>query len=163
VCGEIAHGFLQRIEALAELLSQHCFLLPALRLPRIQRLQFEHLTDDGLRNLKLGGEDGQILIELGRESQQLATVVFQERAYRLEPMRTKGHAGFEFGEEEIKESAAVAVGKRGDGEDIAAQPTFQQSDIVGQGNRLGGRLRCRRDLAAQGPDLGHRRRDFPGK
>ena len=74
--GEIAYGFLERMEALAELLSQRCFVLPMSLLSRVQRLQFEHLADDGLRNLKLGGKNGQILIELGRESQQLAAVVF---------------------------------------------------------------------------------------
>lgn len=111
VLGQFVHGLLQGIETRAQLLTQRGFLLPSLRLARVHGQQIEQLADDRRGNLEVGGEVGQILVELGGEGQELVTMVFQQGADRTEAMRTECFAGLQFGEDEIVESTTVGVGK----------------------------------------------------
>src|SRR5712692_926073 len=149
VLGQVAHGFLEGVEAVAELLAQRRFFWPTSRLAFVQGQQVEQFADDGHGDLELGGQVGQVLVELGGEGQELVVVVFQERAQGIEAMGTKRCPRLQFGEDEIGQSATVGVGESGDRKDVVVQPTYQQGDIVCQSDRLDLGLVCQRGFAAQ--------------
>ena len=106
---QVVHGSLKVVKLVAELLAQRRFFLPTERLVLVEGLEIEHFADDGHGNRKLGGEVGQVLVKLGRESQELLAMVFQEAAHGAEAMRAKRFASLEFGEDEA-EVALIAAG-----------------------------------------------------
>src|SRR5262249_14372456 len=55
--------------------------------------------------------------------------------------------------DEVEESTAVGVRESGDGEDIVAQPAYQQGDVVGQSDGLGLGLRGQKGFPAQSLNL----------
>jgi hypothetical protein len=71
-------------------------LLPTSRLALAQSLPVEQFADASPGDLELGGEVGQILVELGGERHELRAVVFQERAHGAEAMRALRCAGLQF-------------------------------------------------------------------
>lgn len=87
-----AHGLLDAMEAAAQSSPQRQLLPPAQRLARVQLLDIEQFADDRQGRLEVGGEFGQILVELQGESQELVAVDMQPTAERVEAMRTERRA-----------------------------------------------------------------------
>ena len=114
--------------------------------------QVEQLADDGQGDLEVGGEVGQVLVELGGESPKFVALVFHQGAQGSEAMRTERCPRLQFGADEILERATVGVGQSTDSKDVVVQPTYQQGDVVGPSDRLGLGLVCQGGFAAQSLD-----------
>ena len=128
VLGQLTHGCLELVEARAELLTQRRFFLPTSWLAFVQSQKVEQFADAGHGDLEIGGELGQIFIELGGEGQELRAVIFQERAQRVQAMRTEGrtHAEWAALEEDarlIAQAGAFAVVLEAIAEPLAAKIT----------------------------------------
>src|ERR1019366_2313350 len=74
------HGLFDRVETTTQLFAQGRLFLPTPRLALVERLQVEQFADSGEGRLELGGELGQVLVELPRESQELVAVILEQRA-----------------------------------------------------------------------------------
>ena len=99
--GDGPNGLAQSVEAAAEQAAQVGCAGRTARVGVAKGLQVEQVANGVAADLEVGGESGQVAIELAGEGQERIPLVVQESAERVEAVRALRGASPQLGDEEI--------------------------------------------------------------